>query len=361
MWTYRWIHVKRFTRFGTMAFQAIKYKNRTLRPKKAFANPNFRAETVLVADPWDYVDLWLKRDSQDDARQYWLQAKEFASAATVLPPTSAPLPAYYSILNASKALLKVRGETVKDAHGVHGASEASSTSLDGEKVHFHTGGVLAGLCRLLGENADESEITLKQALYNLPFIHRAYTVTFTSVPELFIPVRNLRFVRKSGSKEAWFCAEVENRYNTKHTMNKLPEDWELDIGSQEPGTVRYKNRFKWNGSKPDSGDNQERLTTYHSKVRKHVSYIFGPQRLWYLKRGEIGTQYVKRSSLTLSFATMHRLSELSRYDPLSLRNHLNRQHNWLLTEFISLAVPQFIDEIAAEITGCDIMIPGIRK
>jgi hypothetical protein len=58
---------------------------------------------------------------------------------------------------------------------------------------------------------------------------------------------------------------------------------------------------------------------------------------------------------------MHRLSELSRYDPLSLRVHLDRQHNWLLSEFISVAPRQFIDEIASEITGCDFMVPGIRK
>jgi hypothetical protein len=58
---------------------------------------------------------------------------------------------------------------------------------------------------------------------------------------------------------------------------------------------------------------------------------------------------------------MHRLSELSRYDPIALSKHFECQHNWLLTEFILAASSQFIDEISAEITGQEFFMPGRKS
>jgi len=54
---------------------------------------------------------------------------------------------------------------------------------------------------------------------------------------------------------------------------------------------------------------------------------------------------------------MHRLSELSRYEPITLSKHLNSQQNWLLSEFIKSAPYQFIHEIASEITGEESLVP----
>jgi hypothetical protein len=138
-----------------MAYQEIKYAGRVLRPRKSTVKPDFGAETVLVSDPWEYVDLWLKREDHNAARAFWEQAREFAEAAAALPPTSAPLPAYYCFLNAVKALLHVHGERANEQHGVYGANEPSRRSLDGEKVYFQRGGILAGLCRLLREDSQE--------------------------------------------------------------------------------------------------------------------------------------------------------------------------------------------------------------
>jgi hypothetical protein len=288
-----------------------------------------------------------------------MQASEFADAASKLPVTSAPLPAYYCFLNATKALLRVRNHRVADAHGVHGEALPDRRSLDSEQIHFHSSGVLAGLCTILGESSNAATYSLKSALYNLPYIHRAYCLTFTSAAELFIPLKECRFVRKSRSEETWFTAEVEARYNTTHLERKLPPAFEMDTGAERAGTIRMTSRFKWNGRSQQAS--VARLMQYHQKVRRHVMYIFGPSRLWYLKRKAIGPLWLDRSSLTLSFAIMHRLSELSRYQPLLLRQHLERQHNWLMSEFVATASRQFIDQIASEITGSDFMIPGIRR
>ncbi|CAH8239481.1 hypothetical protein VAEU17_5700001 [Vibrio aestuarianus] len=61
--------------------------------------------------------------------------------------------------------------------------------------------------------------------------------------------------------------------------------------------------------------------------------------------------------MPIMFAAMHRLSELARYSPDKLAKHFECQHNWLLSEFITSASNQFIDEISSEITGYEFMIP----
>jgi YaaC-like protein len=59
-------------------------------------------------------------------------------------------------------------------------------------------------------------------------------------------------------------------------------------------------------------------------------------------------------------AAMHRLSELSRYDPAGLIRYLDGKENWLLTEFIDLAPMQFIDEPVCEMTSLEFASPKIR-
>jgi hypothetical protein len=58
---------------------------------------------------------------------------------------------------------------------------------------------------------------------------------------------------------------------------------------------------------------------------------------------------------------MHRLSELARYSPTLLAKHFESRHNWLLSEFIASSLHQYMDQISAEITGFQIMVPGIRS
>lgn len=53
-------------------------------------------------------------------------------------------------------------------------------------------------------------------------------------------------------------------------------------------------------------------------------------------------------------------SEIVRYKPEQMAHLLNSKENWLLHEFLTLALDQFIDELAAEITGQDIMCTGVK-
>jgi len=102
------------------------------------------------------------------------------------------------------------------------------------------------------------------------------------------------------------------------------------------------------------------LSTYHRKLRQHIVYISAPPDLWYIKRQMAGATSLRRYTLTLIMAAMHRLSELSRYDPAGLMRYLEGKENWLLTEFIELAPAQFIDELVCEMTSLEFGSPGIR-
>jgi len=349
-----------------MGFKPLKYKGREIKLKKAITEPNFMGRTVLALDPWKFVDLWLKRKRQDEARFYWQQSHDFYLATENLPTTSSPLVAYYCILNAVKALLIVKKLQFSEKHGVHGKSEnqKGKISLLKEKVIFEGKGVLLALCNHLDENSNLITYNLKQLLYNLPYIHRAYCLTFRSEPEIFIPIKKPRFVRKIGSKEAWFIAEIEpnfiNRYK-RHINKILPNDFERDEGIKTTFLIRKKTRLKWEKDKSKEDENIIRLYNYHKSVRKLTFYIYAPTWLWYLKRKQNLTNIINRSSLTITFSAMHRLSELCRYEPLILLKHLESQHNWLISEFISNSLKQFIDETSAEITGKDFMIPGMRE
>lgn len=345
-----------------MAFKTITYRGKPISVHKAIMHPDFNSKTVLVSDTWDYVAMWLKRNHKKEAASFcWQQAKYFFIASAQLPKTSSPLTTYYCFLNAVKTLLLVRGLAIPDRHGVTGQANQRRASLSNEFVKFQSGGILAQLCEYLGEPTQNEQYTIKDILYNLPYIHRAYTLTYESSPELYTPVENCQFVKKVGSEESWFCAEVsDKRYANQHLINKLPADYEQDTGVTDRFIIRRHRRFNWTHGRENLMANLRRLSNYHRAVRKQLYYIQGSTRLWYIKRDDSVSGVINRSSLTLTFAAMHRLSEIARYAPTLLAKHFDCHHNWLLSEFITTAPYQFIDHISAEITGQEFMTPGRR-
>ncbi len=338
----------------------IKISGKTVHIHKSIVHPDFGKPTVLVENQWDYVAMWLRRHQAKRALFYWDQASHFHSASRQLPKTSSPLTSYYSALNAVKALLISKAVAHSDQHGLHGGHLAAKVHLQNEYVEFEKGGVFPALCQYLGEpiaQDKKEQHSLKDIIYNLPFVHRAYTLTFTSQPELFIPISQPVFVRKAGSSEAWFqCMIRDRKYQTQKTVGVLP-GFEHDMGIKDDYVLRRKNRFEWKrGDKLAA--NIGRLTAYHQVIRKHAFYIRGASRLWYAKRSSEPRGYIGRSCSTLTFAALHRLSELARYTPDRLARHFDAQHNWLLSEFLERALDQLIDQLSSEITGSDFMPPG---
>lgn len=239
---------------------------------------------------------------------------------------------------------------------------ASKRALGNEKITFKGGGIIPALSRFLEEEEKDHEHTLTDVLSNLPFIHRAYRYTFRSHPEMFIPLRNVLY-RKGEDDYVWITAKIEGRYADGRSLSTLPSQFEVDKGYSTECVIRTKHKIKWHGrrsSKEGIEGATERLLTYHRKLRQHLVYICAAPDLWYIKRKISRAKSLRRYSLTLILAAMHRLSELSRYDPAGLARYLEGKENWLLTEFIELAPMQFIDELVCEMTSLEFGTPGIR-
>lgn len=343
-----------------MPDQPIILNGRQIPIHRATLDAKMGDPTVLTSDFWSYVELWLRRNRSYEAMFYWEQAREFYEASRSLSSISAPLTLYYSFLNATKALLEYNNVAVGPFHGTSGRVTTKKATLAGELVKFGTKGVAPALANLLGDKDTRGSYTLKQILYNLPFIHRAYTITFSKQPELFVPLREFHYVRKVDSSESWILLSLDIKSDPQQIISLLPKGYERDIGWPEHYLVRTKQRFKWRDGDENIQSNLIRISNYNKKIRQDIKYIRGQPPTWYLKLSRNSPDIIARSTLSLMLSAMHRLSELARYNPVRLKLLLETQQNWLISEFIGSAPLQFLDEIATEMTGQNLAFPFVR-
>ena len=175
----------------------LKIKGKKIKIHKANNFPQYSEKSVLTDSTWNYVDMWLKRNSYKEALFFWEQAKYFYNASKLLPILSSPLTSYYCFLNATKALLLVKNIHFNDSHGVTGYSKKGQIALINEKIKSKSSGILPALSKCLNINIiNEKEYNMKDLMYNLSFIHRAFIHTFRTAKDLFIPVKNISFIKK---------------------------------------------------------------------------------------------------------------------------------------------------------------------
>lgn len=349
-----------FLRTGNniLAHEQLVIDRKPLFFRRSVITPAWKDEKVLTSDLWMYVDLWLRRNANGtDARFFWQQARDFYTASLGLPITASPLALYYCFLNATKALLIAKNLNFSDHHGVTGRKTATKASLSNELVALKSSGVLPALISYYGDDANGS-YTLKDLLGNMAFVHRAYCLSYKE-PFHFFSLINPTYVKAVGSTEAWISTELEARFDDRRVLATLPPGFEKNAAFEDDLVIRKKKRFRWNPGSSEKNKNLSRLTKYHAKLRRDMTYITGTDR-WYLKRRHSNVVTVDRHTPTMIFAAMHRLSELSRYDPLRLSRIVDTQRNWILAEFIKTAPTQFLDEIACELTGQEIHTPGIH-
>lgn len=342
-----------------MIYKDLNYKNRILSPHKAFVAPNFDKKPVQVRNHWEYVEVWLhKNNAPKEAKLYWGQAKNFYYASQNLDYLSSPLTLYYCILNATKTLLTVKNISYRERHGVGGRIQSGDTTLKNEIVDFSSKGILPQLGIYLKEHQYPNQsFSLYDILYNLPFIHRCFCLSNNLGNELYIPIKKPKMVMHKKLHRGWFCAELTENYSNKHTINKLtPLNFERDPSVEDKYVIRYRKRFKWYYRKPKMNNNMLRFQNYHSDLRQYLQYIYDTNKTsWYIKRCCI-SGVIDKSVLTLTYAAMHRLSSLSRYNPKRLSRHLELSQKWVLSEFLTSAPIQFIDQISAEITSQNIEV-----
>ena len=349
-----------------MAFKEICISSKSCELMKSVNKPKYGSKTILTDSCWEYVSLFLKRQSiagASDALFYWEQAHSFYLASKALPDSACPLTSYYCILNAAKALLRYKGiDDIKLKN-----HEISSVRNDSEKTNLKEActavkgaGVLPELARYYGFNMKTGQYSMAELFYNIPCVHRAYCITF-SKPEIFVPISKPVFVKKDNSKESWVKFEVNGRYANSKALKSLPTKFEHDLGVADSYTLRMKKRFNWDIHKPIE-ERKKLLNKYHEKVRSYLFYIYGESKLWYIKKQVAGNEDLEFApSSVLIFSIFHWLSELVRYNPKLFNKYMKSKQNWLIHEFINNALDQFVDEIGCEITGEDIMCTGYRK
>jgi hypothetical protein len=333
---------------------------RILRPHKAAIEPLFSARSVLTNEPWTFVSLSLKREKRGDAGLYWEQSRTFFEASKGLPLESAPLLLYYSFMNAAKALLSAKDVEFSPFHGVKRwrSGMVGRDRLKTMGVEVLREGVLPALSGYFGEKERSRKHTMKELFFNMPFIHRAYCLTYKSQTEMFVPLKDCAFMWNSVSKEAFFSARLSKDYSSGHVLNRLPDSLMRDVAGGP--SVRSRDSVSFARPGRPSLRDLERLSTLHRELRGDLYYINGVQTLWYAKAVTAGPARLARRTPTLVLAAMHCLSELCRYFPLDMTKLLSGDRNWIVSEFIAMASAQFIDEIASELTGHQFLIPSVR-
>lgn len=356
-----------------MTTKNIKVKSKEIGLHKTIYNPDWGAKTVITDDCFAYVELYINRykkdlglnkKDQEYALSCWKQAQEFYNGITCLPVLAKPLLAYYSILNAAKTLLICKHQLPKNEHhGLTGVYEGDAY-LSNEIIKVKGSGILPSMSKYFGEKETREEFTLQILLYNLPYVQRAYNLSYRSSTELFIPIEKSYYVHKKdrNGNEGWLDIVLNKKYDNLTFLKKIPGTFEKNVNAtnEKKLVLRPKQRIKFN-SQEDIAKQCQRISAKHRRYRENLFYIAGTQRLWYLKRNVDTDKIVNMYSPTITFAIMHRLSELSRYSPDRLQHILDSQMGWVVSEFIKLAPYQFIDEISAEITGKEIMPPMIRS
>ncbi|MCA1431354.1 hypothetical protein I6F33_00040 [Bradyrhizobium sp. BRP20] len=340
----------------------VKFRGRAVPPHKAILTPVIGAPNVLTNSPWTYVALWLKRGGKDKALLYWQQAQEFHKVSLGLAPQSAPLLLYYSFLNATKALLSAKAIVFNERHGVSehtSGSQRGSSSLNHLGIRIQQHGVLPSLSSYYQETEANRTHTLQELFFNMVFIHRTYCLTYTSQSEMFIPIANCGFVADRPTKQVYFRADITKNVPFGTTVKRLPA---LFVADERFGPRAIRSVDSVTCQRPGKLGSTAlgNVADLNRRLRRELFFINGTEPLWYIRSRTRGPKRIERQLPTLILGAMHRLSEISRYNPPQMASLLAGQKNWLLSEFIQMSAEQFIDEIASELTGVQFLVPNIR-
>ena len=347
-----------------MSISILSINSKNIGLMKSVRNPDYTSKTILTNSPWEFVELWLRRQTGERAKRalfFWIQAKHFYLASTKLPVESKPLTSYYCCLNASKALLAIHGSSQINlnniAHGISFNREKwKGYNIKNAIVTFNGGGVLYELSKYFEEEACKKDYIIYDLLYNIPCVHRPFSITY-NCPELFIPIHEVNYLTDSEKKKGWIQFYLDDQYANAHTLRNISKKYQKLIFN-EGGKYWLKRNsyFDWDIHDKNYKKRIENLKTYHNKVRKDILFVYGNEKQWYLKKEVSKDHLINRCSITLIYSVMHWLSELVRYLPETFDKLMKTKQNWIIHDFIENSLYQFIDEISCEITKEDIKL-----
>ena len=93
------------------------------------------------------------------------------------------------------------------------------------RLFFSGSGVLFELSKYFKEEAGKKIYSVYDLMYNIPCIHRAFSLTY-SCPELFIPIRDIKFIVDSELKKGWVQFQVDERYANGNSLRYVPKQYE---------------------------------------------------------------------------------------------------------------------------------------
>lgn len=221
-------------------------------------------------------------------------------------------------------------------------------------------GIAPALSQYLNEAESSTMHSLEELLFNLPCIHRTFCLTYKNQKDLFIPLTDCRLEFDPLALSVHFCGKISKDFAGPETFRRLPPSFVADLEFNDGRSIRSTATATLTRPEAKTAVERESVASLLRGLRPDLNYIFGAQTLWYAKAIVSGPARLKRSPLTCTLLAMHRLSEICRYRPLELASFLNGQKNWLLTEFIRMSPKQFLDEISAELTGQQFMLPNVR-
>ena len=378
-------HTKKNTNLAFM--KELRLNNRSLWMMRPYTNADYSQIVILTKSVFNFVEAWILKEvasgrlTDKKPLHYWHQAKHYYEVGTDLRSEVKPLMNYYCCLNTVKCLLSVLGQDVRNIK--HGVSweKSQNINLDDQKIKFLGVGALKGLRTIIGKDDGEHTFSLKTLLYNLVVVHRAYVYTFDNEPEIFIPIKSLKFYYRGSTDKITIAFDLKKdielsvlktnipscfQFTTKSTsdwvkVRDLAIDEKLKWGIENDKIFfRYKNEKDWDESKP-TPYKQTILTKLHNTLRPYFQYIISDSPIWYLKKEDnLNPNILNYSSTVISYAIMHCLSEMVRYAPDLYKDFLESEYSWLISEFVEVGMDQFIDEIASQITGLNIMRSGVK-
>ena len=362
----------------------VENSNTVLGLRKPYTTVNVASRTVLTDDIFSYVDFYFKKNKRklvgSDGKEikqnylfYWHQAENFYRASKLLPIESAPLPMYYAMLNAAKAYILYVSKDVKGAiealgsHGLHECKDNSDspTSLGDIFIERYDKGVFYYFSHLLDTDFENKwpnrtknvKYSIKELMGVLPFIHSAYVATYSvkRKDEMFLPLpaNVIPTYFYCSDRKIHLIIDLQKTY-FKRNATSIPK--EIMCAIPDEFDINKNNLFELVSKE---GYKKSDISKKYFDYRKLFSYISADRRLWYLNK-KCEKSYSSANKMSISMAIMHRFSEIVRYKPEQMDTLLNGKENWIIREFVSLALDQFIDEIACEITKQEIMQSRIK-
>src|SRR5262249_44058964 len=155
-------------------------------------------------------------------------------------------------------------------------------------IEIKANGVLPALSKYLGETEARNQHTIKDILFNLVYIHRTYSLTYTSQGEIFIPIVAPKFVFEEGTKNVFFSARLSTHNPPSKVAKRLPPSIKLDPSASDGTLLSTASVAVSSVKKPKDAD-LTAIAGLAKALREDLYYINGAQTLWYVKTVPKGT------------------------------------------------------------------------